>query len=126
MDQQSDTRYSASRSGFIKTWLCLGFALFTAMLAAALLLEVSAGESIRAINFGAKLLQAALAGSALTGLVWVCSVFRHHDESGGSPVLLFFLAGGLGLILFTLLFYAVENYRGKRAWLECLHLSKAR
>jgi len=90
------------------------------------LLEVSAGESIRHIHFGTELLRAAFAGGALTGLVWIAWVFRHHDESEGKPVLLLFLAGGLALILFTLLFYAVENYRGKRAWLECLRDSTAR
>ena len=125
-DHQSEARNSVGKGGFVKPWLWLWFGSFAVMFAAALLVEISAGESIQRINFQTKLLQAALTGSALTGLVFVFWVFRYHDESGGKPVLLLILGAVLGLILFTSLFYAVENYRGKRAWIKCFHTSVAR
>ncbi len=112
--------------GFVKPWLWLWLSSFVVVFAAALTLAVSAGESIRGISYGAQALQAALIASALTGLVWVFWMFRTPDELGGRPVSLLVFGVFLVLFLFVSLFYGVENYRGKRAWLKCLKISAAR
>jgi len=112
--------------GFVKPWLWLWLSSFVVVFAAALTLAVSAGESIRGISYGTQALQAALIASALTGLVWVFWMFRTPDELGGRPVSLLVFGVFLVLFLFVSLFYGVENYRGKRAWLKCLKISAAR
>ena len=125
-EQQTEARNLVGKGGFAKPWLWLWIASFAVILAVALLLEISAGESILGVDYRTQLFQAALIASALTGLGWITWVFRYHDESGGKPFMLLILGAALGLILLTSLFFKVENYRGKRAWLKCLHTSMAR
>lgn len=123
---ESESRKPVGNGGLLQPWLWLWLASFAVMLVAGLLLEVSAGESMRGIDYRTQLFQVALIASALTGLAWIIWVLRYHDEAGGKPVLLSILGAALGLILLTSLFYTVENHRGKRAWLKCLHTSVAR
>jgi hypothetical protein len=126
VQQQPEKRFSARPGQLIKPGCWLWLASSTAILAIEVLLDVSAGEPILQLHIWDELLQAALTGSVLTALICVFWVLRHSDEFGANPVLLWFLAGILGLILFASGFYAVENYQGKRAWLKCLRTSIAR
>jgi len=125
-ETQTAGGHSAGQGGFTRPWLWLWLTAFAVLLAASLLLELSAGESLRGIHYPTQLFQAALLASALTGLAWIGWVFCCHDESGGRPASLFMLGAALTLILLLSLFYKVENYRGKRAWLKCLQTSVAR
>lgn len=125
-ETQTEGGHSAGQGGFTRPWLWLWLAAFAVVLAASLLLELSAGESLRGIHYPTQVFQAALLASALTGLAWIGWVFCCHDESGGRPASLFMLGAALTLILLLSLFYKVENYRGKRAWLKCRQISLAR
>lgn len=125
-ETQTAGGHSAGQGGFARPWLWLWLAAFAVVLAASLLLELSAGESLRGIHYPTQLFQAALLACAVTGLAWIGWVFCCHDESGGRPASLFMLGATLTLILLLSLFYKVENYRGKRAWLKCLQTSVAR
>ena len=125
-DQQTDIGNPVGKTGFLKPWLRLWIVVFAVMLGAVVLLDLSAGESVRGVDYGTRLFQAALVASALTGLLWILWTLCYHEEPGGRPISLFVLGAALGFILFTSLFYTVENYRGKRAWLKCANTSRAR
>jgi len=122
----SDSESAAGRGSLVRPWLWLWLAAFGAALAVLLALDLAGGVTIRDLNVGMALLRAVFAGGALTGFLWTLWMFRHLDEAGGHPWLLSLLAAALGFILCTLLFYTVEDYRGKRAWLKCVRISQAR
>lgn len=126
MDQQTEPNHSIGRGALIRPWLWLWLVAVVGATTAMLLLEVSAGESLRRIDLGALLVRALFAGSVLAGFIWVLWMLRHLDEPGGRPMMLFLLAAVLGFILCTILFYTVEDYRGKRAWLKCVQISRTR